>query len=161
MKTKQLVNLSLYTLLALALNYVEVLIPIPIPVPGAKLGLANLVTLVCLYQYGLRDTFLVVSARILLSGFLFGSFSSILYSFAGAITSMLCMVILIHFKFHIIIVSVVGGITHNLGQLVLASAVLETPSLLLTYGIPLAVIGFITGLLIGIITALFSKRLHF
>ena len=86
--------LGVMTALALIFSYVESLVPIPIPVPGIKLGLANLMVVVLLFTVGTKEAFWMNLARILLSGFLFGNFSSILYSIAGALVSFGVMLLL-------------------------------------------------------------------
>ena len=79
---------GVFTSLALILSYVETLIPISFGIPGIKLGLANLVIVIVLYTYGEKEAFLLSVTRILLSGFLFGNLSMILYSMAGGIFSL-------------------------------------------------------------------------
>ena len=85
---------GVFTSLALILSYVETLIPISFGIPGIKLGLANLVIVIVLYTYGGKEAFLLSATRILLSGFLFGNLSMILYSMAGGIFSLAIMVLL-------------------------------------------------------------------
>ena len=75
---------GVFTSLALILSYVETLIPISFGIPGIKLGLANLVIVIVLYTYRGKEAFLLSVTRILLSGFLFGNLSMILYSMQGA-----------------------------------------------------------------------------
>ena len=97
--------------------------------------------------------------RIFLSGFLFGNFSMILYSLAGAAVSFLCMCLAKKSGlFSMTGVSMIGGVMHNMGQLLVAMAVLETVSLVY-YGPVLLTAGVITGLLIGIVTGEVKKRL--
>ena len=85
---------GVFTSLALILSYVETLIPISFGIPGIKLGLANLVIVIVLYTYGGKEAFLLSVTRILLSGFLFGNLSMILYSMAGGVFSLAIMVLL-------------------------------------------------------------------
>ena len=87
MKTKT-AFLGMFVALALIASYVESLVPFYFGAPGIKLGLANLITIVVLYQSGLKDAAFVSFLRILLAGFLFGIVFSILYSLAGAIVSL-------------------------------------------------------------------------
>lgn len=82
--TQHLAQLGLLTALALTAGYIELLIPVPIGIPGIKLGLANLMIVWALYALGPADALAVNGIRILLSGFLFGNLSMILYSLAGA-----------------------------------------------------------------------------
>ncbi len=158
-KTQRIAQLGLLTALALAIGYIELLIPIPIGIPGVKPGLANLVVVWALYVMGPAEALAVNGMRILLSGFLFGNLSMILYSLAGAALSFVCMYLAKRSEmFTIAGVSVIGGVAHNLGQLVMAMIVLETKSLIY-YGPMLLAAGVITGLLIGIVSQEVQKRI--
>ena len=158
-KTERIAGLGLLTSLALIASYVELLIPVPIGIPGVKLGLANMVTVWALYALGPAEALAVNGLRILLAGFLFGSLSMILYSLAGAALSFLCMYAAKRCGlFSVAGVSIIGGVTHNVGQLLVAIAVLETESLLY-YGPVLLAAGLITGLLIGVVTREVGKRI--
>ena len=151
-KAYRLVILSLYVAMALILSYIESLIPQPLPIPGAKIGLPNIITLVSLLTLGWPLTLLVVIARIFLSGFLFGGGFSIVYSLGGGLLSLLVMSLLLHFfknRISIILISVFGAITHNLGQVIVAAIVVQTTSLLL-YFLFLMLLAIPTGLFIGI-----------
>lgn len=82
---------GVFTALALIFSYVETLIPINFGVWGMKLGLANLIIVIALYKMGTGEAFLLSVVRVLLSGFLFGNYFSIIYSLAGAILSLSVM----------------------------------------------------------------------
>lgn len=103
-----------------------------------------------LYCTGAKSALAVSVLRILLSGFLFGNMFSILYSLAGGLASFLCMVLLKRSgRFRIISVSAAGGVTHNLGQIAVAAAVVENRSLFYYYPV-LFIAGTLTGIVIGI-----------
>lgn len=140
------------TALALIMSYVEALIPINFGVPGIKLGLANLVVLTGFYYLDAREVFAISMMRILLAGFLFGTGASILYSLAGGLLSFFVMYFLVRSRlFSEMGVSIAGGVTHNIGQILVAIAVTRTPALV--YYLPvLLVAGAVTGLLIGIVS---------
>ena len=141
--------LGMFLALALICSYIESLIPFHFCVPGIKLGLANVIVVVMLYGMGAREALLLSILRILLAGFLFGNPFSIIYSLSGGILSYFVMLLLKNTqKFHVISVSTAGGIFHNLGQLLVASAVVENYNLFY-YAPVLLVSGFITGFLIG------------
>lgn len=147
------------TALAMIFSYVEVLIPISLGVPGIKLGLANLVIVIMLYKYGWRDAFLLSTVRILLSGFMFGSLSMIIYSFAGRLLSLLIMTILKRDDgYSIIGVSIGGAVFHNIGQLSIAMLMLESYHII-HYLPVLLIAGVVTGFLIGILCKELLKRL--
>ena len=152
---------GVFTALALILSYVELLIPINFGIPGAKLGLANLVIVVVLYRNGWREALLLSVVRIVLAGFMFTNLFSILYSLAGGILS-LGVMSLLKWKniFSVTGVSIAGGVSHNVGQLPVAMAVVETYQV--GWYLPaLLIAGVLTGLLIGILSAGMLKRIRF
>lgn len=150
---------GVFTALALIFSYVETLIPFQIGIPGVKLGLANIIIVIALYKMTAKETLLLAVARIVLAGFIFGNLFSILYSLAGGLLSLFVMVLLKKKGEHSILgVSIAGGVSHNIGQLVVAMLVVETYSVL--YYIPaLLIAGLLTGLLIGVAAAEMLKRL--
>ena len=151
--------MGLLTSLGLIAGYIEFLIPIPLGIPGVKPGLANIVIVWALYSLGPWEALMINGMRIFLSGFLFGNFSMILYSLAGAAVSFLCMCLAKKSGlFSMTGVSMIGGVMHNMGQLLVAMAVLETVSLVY-YGPVLLAAGVITGLLIGIVSGEVKKRI--
>ena len=130
---------GVFTALALIFSYVETLIPFQIGIPGVKLGLANLIVVVALYKMGGKDAMLLSVTRIVLSGFIFASLFSILYSLAGGLLSLAVMVILKkRGSFSVFGVSMAGGVFHNVGQLIVAMLVVETFSV--AYYVPVLLI---------------------
>ena len=146
--------LGLLLAFSLILSYIEVLLPLQTGIPGMKLGLANLAVLLCLYLFGAREALLLTITKAVISGFLFGSFSMIIYSVAGAVFSFCAMALMKKCdKVHIPIVSAVGGVMHNTGQLLVAYLTVQTYGVL--YYIPfLLIAGLITGILIGMAASL-------
>lgn len=159
MKTKKVAYLGLLIALAFVFSYIEFLIPIHMGVPGAKLGLANLVIIVALYTLNERDAFVLSMIRIVLVGFTFGNLASMLYSLAGGMMSYIAMIIVKRAKLLSITgVSVVGGIFHNIGQIIMAIWVVKTVSLI--YYLPVLLLaGIVAGVAIGILGALVTKRI--
>ena len=150
---------GVFTALALILSYVETLIPVSFGIPGVKLGLANLVIVIALCRLRLSEAFLLSVVRVLLSGFLFGNYFSIIYSLAGGLLSLTVMAFMKSREdFSVAGVSIAGGVFHNVGQLMIAAFVVETFSVI--YYIPVLLIaGMLTGLLIGIVADELLKRL--
>lgn len=144
--------------LAIIFGYVEMLLPVFFVVPGMKLGLANLVTVFVLYRYRAKEAAVISLIRIVVIGFLFANLFSILYSLAGAALSLLCMTAARRFSgLSIVGVSILGGVTHNLGQLIVAGLVVENGNVF--YYFPaLLISGLVTGALIGIVTGEILKR---
>ena len=165
MKTRKIAYLGVFLALALILSYVESLIPFYFGIPGVKLGLTNLIVVVMLYCTGTKEAFGVSVARILLAGVLFWNLFSILYSLAGGVLSFIVMCLLKKTgRFHVISVSVTGGISHNLGQLIAAAFVVETYDIF--YYMPfLLIAGVATGFVIGMLAQefilRFEKQFHF
>ena len=131
--------------LAMVFGYVEALIPFSFGVPGMKLGIANLVIVVSLY--------------LLPISFLFGNMSMMMYSLAGGILSFLVMRFVKKTGiFSIIGVSICGGVSHNVGQLIMA--VLAVQTIKLIYYFPMLLIGgLITGWLIGMLAQRILERI--
>lgn len=151
---------GVFTALALIFSYVEFLIPINFGIPGAKLGLANLVIVIALYKTDWKEALLLSAVRILLSGFLFGNLFGILYSFSGGILSIAVMALLKKTGgFSVIGVSMAGGVSHNIGQMIMAMLVVETYAV--GYYLPVLLIaGLITGAFIGIAGREVLKRIE-
>ncbi len=158
LSTKNIALLAMMIALAMIFSYVETLIPINFGIPGIKLGLANLAIVAALYLMGGKKALLISVVRIILSGFLFGNLASIMYSLAGGLLSLLVMILLKKTnRLSVVTVSVVGGICHNVGQIIIAILVVE--NLKLVFYLPvLLVSGFVTGLLIGIVSKLVLPR---
>ena len=159
MNTKKIAYLGLLIALAFVFSYIEFLIPINIGIPGAKLGLANLVIIVALYTLNEKDAFVLSMIRIVLVGFTFANLASMLYSLAGGILSFLAMVIVKKMnKLSITGVSVIGGVFHNVGQIMMAMWVVKTTSLI--YYLPVLMIsGIVAGVAIGILGGMVTKRI--
>ena len=157
-KTKTIALLSIYIAIAFLFGYIESLFPLPVPFPGMKLGLANLVIVLALYQLNLPSVLLISVLRNLLNAFTFGSMFSFLYSLTGSIASLLIMYIVKKTQLSRISVSCVGGIVHNIGQFVI-EACLVVPSAVLPYLPFLYFAGFAAGILIGVLADLCLRRI--
>ena len=154
-KKSHLFRLTLISLLiaqSLALFLLEGLIPLPFLAPGAKLGLANIVTVIALYILpSTTDVILIISLRTILATFFGGGPSILLYSLAGGLCSLMIMKLIKNRAcFSLIGVSCAGGLAHNLAQLVVASIIVNNWNLFYYLTI-LGPCGLITGFFIGIL----------
>lgn len=159
-KIKKLTFLGLCTSLALLLSYVEVLIP-PLysAIPGIKLGLPNIAIVFVLYRFGFREAAAVSFLRLLIVAMLFGNSMTFIYSFAGAVLSILLMAFLKKTDLLSTVgVSVAGGVSHNLGQILVAMLLLDTAEIGY-YMIVLAITGTVSGIFIGLCGNFIIKRL--
>lgn len=159
MKNKTIAQMGLMVGLAFILSYLESMLPLQTGIPGAKLGLANIVMLTALVQFGTKEAFFLMLVRTVLSGFTFGSLYSMAYSLSGGFFSILIMSIMYKTrKFSIIGISVAGGVTHNIGQLMVAMLVLKSLDLKYYAGF-LVICGAMTGLFNGVICKSIQKHL--
>lgn len=149
---RKMIYISLLIAMSLVLHIFEGMIPVPFITPGTKLGLANIITVIALYTLSYKEAFLVLFLRILLSVMFGGSVSRLLYSLSGGVLSYIFMVItksLGKDKVSIIGVSCVGAVFHNIGQLFVASLIVETMSVMLYLPV-MSVAGIGTGIFVGI-----------
>lgn len=153
-KLRKTVVISMFASVAVVLGVVESLIPFAVSLPGAKLGLGNIIVLTCLVFFTARDAWTLIMLKTIITSFIFGSFSTFLFSLFGAALSFAFMFLMLRLgkdQFSLTGVSIVGGIMHNLGQLAAASIVLGTTSIL--YYLPfLLVSGVVTGIIVGFAT---------
>ena len=151
MNTKRLVTLSILLTISIVLSVLESFFIPSFSVPGAKLGLANIVTIIIIYQFGEKDAFMVLVLRIFLVGLLSGSIFNFPFwlSVSGGMVAFAMMFLFKKFKvFNMISVSVMGSLGHSLGQIVMAIFILDTAEL--AYYFPLLfMIAIPTGIFVG------------
>ena len=136
--------------LMLVLGFVESQLPVAAGIPGIKLGLSNGVLIFAVYMLNVPTAYLLMGLKVLLSGMLFGSPSAMMYAFAGGVLSLTVMVLLSRVKgVSPVVVSMVGGLSHNVGQVALAMIILNTPKLLYYMAI-LMIVGLVTGMATGL-----------
>lgn len=159
-KNMKLAYMAVAVSVAMILGYIEVLIPFNFGIPGAKLGLANAAVITVLYALGWKSAICVSFVRIALSAAVFGNAFSFLYSAAGAVLSLTGMILLMRTnKFGIVGISTIGGVLHNIGQLIVAMCVTDTAGL--AYYAPLLVVaGVVAGVCMGALSAIIIKRLR-
>jgi len=160
MRSKLVARYALLVALAMVLSWLESLVPLSVAVPGVKLGLTNLVVIFALYRMSLRDAAVISLVRVALVSMTFGNAYSLAYSLAGAMLSLGVMALLKKTgQFSMVGVSVAGGVCHNIGQILVAIAVLGTariawylPVLLLT--------GLTAGVCVGVVGGILTHRIR-
>ncbi|MGI6211338.1 MAG: Gx transporter family protein [Anaerovoracaceae bacterium] len=159
LRVKRLTTSAMLTAVALIFAYIEAIIPFSVGVPGVKLGLANLVILIALYEMNFRYAMAVNLLRIFLSSLLFNSIFAMLYSLAGGVLSLIVMALLKRTgKFSMIGVSMAGSVTHNFGQILVASFVVSNLRMFLYFPI-LVFSGIAAGIAIGFVAVILDARL--
>ena len=159
MNTRKITLMGVLTAGAIIIAIIESFIP-SIGIPGVKLGLANIVILLTLYELGVKDAIIVDSCRVLLVGILRGTLFSMgfLMSLSGAVFSLGIMILfyLVIKKFSIIGVSVIGSVFHVLGQILVAMIFFGT--IYVVYYLPIIMISaIITGIFVGIVAKLIIR----
>lgn len=156
--TKKVSYTGILIAVAVSAAWLERLLPSPLPVPGVKLGLANGVTLVALYALGPGVAWLVALIRVLVTGFLFGGPSAIMYGLAGGTASLAVMILLKKTNRPTAVgVSVAGGVFHNVGQLLAAFVLVDIK--LIYYAPVMLATGAAAGAVTGLTAALVLRGL--
>lgn len=153
MSTKKITFIAMLTAIALTIFIVEAQIPPLVPIPGIKLGLANVITLFALTTLGRKEAFLILILRVILGNIFAGSVMSCIYSLAGGLVCFTLMSIVMCFmKENMLwVISIMGAIGHNIGQI--AVAVIVTHTIQIAWYLPVLMISaVITGLFTGLIT---------
>lgn len=154
MKTKKMTFLGLMVAYSLVLYIIETYIPNPLITifPGAKLGLSNIITLISLMVLGIKDTCIILTVRIILSSIFAGPISYLLFSVGGAYLSLIGMYLSSKVKgFSIIGVSIIGAIGHNIGQLLVASIIVQNINMV-GYLPFMLIASLITGMFVGLVS---------
>lgn len=143
--------------LAMLLGYMEAFLPIPIP--GVKLGLANIAVLVALADHDIGGALCISLIKVVVLGLLFGSPLTLAYSAAGTLLAFCGMVTLSLLPtMHLVMVSVVGALLHEIGQLFVAQALLGTTTV--WYLAPLLLLlGCVTGAICGVLASKLNDSL--
>ncbi len=124
---KKLLYISFLISIGIVLHLIEGMISgfgLSLIVPGIKLGLANIVTLITIVLFGLREALCVATLRSLLGSLLSGRFLTLSFymSTGGGIVSAFFMgFIYSRFPdlFSLIGISVLGAVIHNLTQIMI------------------------------------------
>lgn len=150
--TKKVSVIGLFTAMALLLSYIENLLPFRTGIPGIKLGIANLIIVIAFYFLPSGEVLSISLLRVFFLSVFSGSPFTAVFSFTGAIASFFAMYISYRRNsFSPVGISILGGVTHNLAQLLISALLLNTPAFL-WYSPVLLISGIITGLINGLIT---------
>ena len=153
MNTHKLVLIGVLTASAIVIAILESFIP-SIGIPGIKLGLANIVILITIYELGVMEAAFINILRVVIVAVVRGTLLSMGFfmSLTGAFLSFGIMVLfaLTIKKFSVIGVSVIGAIFHVIGQILVAMIYLDS-AYILFYLPVIALSAIITGVLVGII----------
>lgn len=159
---RRLVIISMLITMASILHVIEGMLP-AIPVTGARLGLANIITLTTIVYFGYGNALAVAVGRTVL-GSLFGpGLISVGFamSFAGALLSWALMSLAHKYAkkfFSLIGLSLVGAISHNIAQLAVASLFLEEIAIISMFPI-LMIFAVPTGIMVGLVSRYLTQAM--
>lgn len=153
-KTRKIAFLGMFFALAMAFSYLESMVAVPGLPPGIKLGLANVVTMYCLFFLGAKPAYLLTAMKALFVGLTRGPVAAVL-SLSGGVCSVTLLIFckrITKNKLSYITLSILGAVAHNIGQLAAARWI---TSVFLYYYIPvLLVAGVVVGTMTGIVFTL-------
>lgn len=157
-RTRRIAVSAMFAALALIFSYIEAILPMSTGIPGVKLGIANLVVILALYNMNFRYAMGINVIRILVAGLLFNGLFGALYSLAGGVVSLTVMWLLKRTGlFSMAGVSMAGGVAHNMGQLLVASALVSNLKMFVYLPV-LMFSGIAAGILIGITASVVNER---
>ncbi len=159
-KTKKLALMAMLTAASLIVFVIEAQIPAPVPVPGVKLGLANIITLIAMLLLGRREAGLILLVRIAMGSVFAGGVSGFIFSICGGVLAyaVMCLTVKAFPEKMLWVVSALGAIAHNAGQLAAAAAITKTAALFI-YAPVLLASGIITGVFTGLAAMYIVRRL--
>jgi len=153
--------MGIFISLGIILSYLEYMLPTQLLTAGAKLGLANIITVSTLVLLDKKSSFIILMMRIVLVSMMFSGFSGFLYSVTGGTLAYLGMSIMLDLKFKdvtLVGVSVIGAVLHSLGQVIVAATLFANYRILL-YFPTLLLTSLITGTFIGLVSNYLTERL--
>lgn len=157
-KSRRVAFCAVFSALAIIFSYIETLFNFSSAIPGVKPGISNIAIIVSLFILGKKEAFFVMLIKVLVSSLLFHSPTVLIYSLFGGVFSFFVMCLLMRFGFHIITISLAGGLFHNTGQLLCASLFMKNFGIF--YYLPVLLLaGSLFGVLTGILSLLIIKRL--
>lgn len=157
MSVKRLCELAALLAIAIVIGIAESFIPSF--VPGAKLGLANIVTLIALYRYSKREALLVLILRMILVSLFLGKFLSVTFymSVVGGLFAYLAMLLGLNLKkLTVIGVSLLGAVFHVIGQICIGMVILETIGIIFYLPV-LMILSIFTGIFNGFVASRYFK----
>ncbi|SFL43949.1 Gx transporter family protein [Halanaerobium salsuginis] len=162
-KTKQTVTIALLISLGLVLHLVENFFPLSAIVPGAKLGLANIVSMLAIVLLNFPAAFQIIIFRVILASLIAGTFMTINFylSLSGALLSFFLMYLTYRLgrnKFSLIGISIIGAAAHNTAQIITAAFIISNSGIF--YYLPfLLLLSLPTGLGVGLVSYFTLKHL--
>lgn len=158
-KTKRLSYVTMLSALSIVINLFESWFIPPVQF-GIRFGLANIISLITIELFGIKELLIVNIMRILigslLRGIIFGS--PFWISFGGILLSTIIIIILHKLKTSLLFTSIMSAIFHSLGQVLIVSFIYRQSNVMMILPI-LLISSILTGCLTGFIAKECLKRL--
>ena len=156
---RTLTRLALLIAVGAVLHWLEGAVPAPIPIPGAKLGLANIVTLYATVVWGLSGGLYVAGGRSVLGSLIGGTFGTVGFamSFSGAVVAAIVMWLILKLPVGPVGVSIMGALAHNMMQLVVFALITRYMGVFF-YAPYLIMLALPAGLITGLVAIFFLRR---
>lgn len=159
MKTQKITLVSVMITLGIIIQLIENTLPLIPSIPGGKLGLANIITILCINFFDAKTSFLISFLRPVLSSLLYGGFIQLLYSLSGSLLSFFILVIIIKKldKFSYMGAAISGAAAHNFAQTTVA-VLMYSNLYIYTYLPPLLILSIISGYFTGFCSTIIIKK---
>ncbi|MGI5949342.1 Gx transporter family protein [Peptoniphilus sp.] len=161
-KNQKIIFLALLSALGIVVGLFESVIPLPVAIPGARLGLSNIVVLVAIVAIGYKEGFFIAIFKTVLLTLVTGAVSSFFFSLGGAILSSIFMILAHKYlsKYLTLIgISEIGSFFHNLGQVLVASFIMQSKAIM-AYLPVLVILGIFTGFFVGLSSIYIVKNIN-
>ncbi len=152
LRSSRIARLALLIAMGAVLHWIENAFPIPIPVPGARLGLANVLTLYALCAWGLTEGTYVAAGRAFLGALIGGTLGTpaSIMSLSGAVVAAVAMHLILLLPVGLVGTSIVGALSHNMTQLSVFALMTLYPGVFV-YAPYLILLAIPAGLVTGVI----------
>ena len=147
MKTKKIALLGIISALTFSLSAVDSVISAPLPL-GVRIGVANIVVMLTIFTVGKKEGFIITLLKSLFILVTKGITASLLSLSGGILAFLITILLLKSEKNSLILISVLSALTHNVGQIIMASVIMKNINTL--FYLPVLIVSaIITGTITG------------
>ncbi|MBQ7959196.1 MAG: Gx transporter family protein [Oscillospiraceae bacterium] len=147
MKTKKIALLGIISALTFSLSALDSVISAPLPL-GVRIGVANIVIMLTILTVGKKEGFIITLLKSLFILVTKGITASLLSLSGGILAFLITILLLKSEKNSLILISVLSALTHNVGQIIMASVIMKNINTLFYLPV-LMVSAIITGTITG------------
>ena len=159
MKTRKITLISILLAMGIVIQFIENSLPLIQSIPGGKLGLVNIVTILCINLFDLKTSLTISVLRPVISSLLYGGPIQLLYSLSGSILSFVAMAVIIKKSnsFSYIGAAISGAAAHNFAQTTVA-VLMYSNIYIYTYLPPLLILSIISGYFTGFCSTIIIQK---